>query len=91
MGQGQVLGQLPRFDPGHHADRSDGVLVHRIDVIHVVLHLRDHPAKIGNEPAEHPGFVQTAQGGFHIFAASEHFHEQPPGFRVGAHGTVDGA
>ena len=66
------------------ADGADRVLVDRVDVIHVVLHLRDDAAEIGHEAAEHAGLVQTPQRRLRIVPRGQHLHEQAVGLGVGA-------
>ncbi len=46
--QGMVLHQAARRDVGHHAHRPQGMLVHRIGVVHVELHLGDDAAPFGD-------------------------------------------
>ena len=44
-----VIGfQLTALDPGKQADGADRVFVHRVMVVHVILHLRDNTAEIRN-------------------------------------------
>ena len=78
---GRTLAQLHR---GQFAQRAQQMLVHRIVVVHVELHHRDDAAEIGNEAAEHAGFVHQPQGAFARLRRGEDFDEQPVGFRVGA-------
>ena len=71
------------------ADREQRVLVHRVDVVHVVLHLRDDAAEIGNEAAEYPGFVHSAQCRFRILARGQDFEKKPVRLRILAQPLVD--
>ena len=56
-----VLLQLATLDSGEQADRPDRMLIDRIVVVHVELHLRDDAAEVGNEAAEHAGFIHPAK------------------------------
>ena len=87
--QRQLLGQRALLDPRQHADREDRVFVHRIDVIHVVLGLRDDPSERRDEAAEHPRLVEAAQRGLRVLFAGEHGDEQAVRLRVGAQPRVD--
>ena len=84
-----VLLELAALDRREQADRADRMLVDRIMVVHVELHLRDDAAEVGNEPAEHPGFVHPAQHGVGMLDRGQHFHEQRVGARIVAHLAVD--
>ncbi len=64
------------------ADREERVLVDRVDVVHVVLHLRDDAAEIGNEAAEHAGLVHPAQRDFRILLRGQDFDEEAVGLGV---------
>ena len=55
-----VSGKLPGLDPGQDANRPDGMLIDRIDMVHVVLHLRHDTAEIGDEAPEHAGFIHPS-------------------------------
>ena len=70
------------FDLRHQADRADGMLIDRVVVVHVELHLRVDPAKIGYKAPEHPSFIQPAQHRFGIVAAGQQFEEQGVGARI---------
>ena len=52
-----VVGQQPAFDAAENIDGADGVLVHRIDVVHVVLHLRRDAVEIRYEAAHNTGLA----------------------------------
>ena len=69
------------LDALEDADGADGVLVHGVDVIHVVLHLPDDTAEIGQETAEYPRFVEPHQGNLGVLAG-QHLHEQAVGLYV---------
>ncbi len=77
------------FDPAQDADCPDGVLVDGIDVVHVVLHLRDDAAEVGNEAAEDAGVVHPPEGGLGIRLVRQHLEEQPVRFRILADLGVD--
>ena len=80
-GDGVVFLEPAGLDPVQQADGPDGVLVDRVDMIHVVLHLGDDAAEVGNEPAEHTGLVEAHQR-LHRILARQHFHEHPVGFFI---------
>ncbi len=84
-----ILLQFAALDRREEADRADRMLVDRIMVVHVELHLRDHPAEIGNEAAEDPGFVHPAQHQLGRMDAGQHVHEQSVRPAVVAHLAVD--
>ena len=70
-------------------DRTDGVLVDREHVIHVVLHLRDDTSEVGNEPPEDTGFVHPVQRNVGRCFRRQHLQEQAIGLRVVAQVVVD--
>ncbi len=88
-GQRQFGRALAQFHRGQFAQRAQQMLVHRIVVVHVELHHRDDAAEIGDEAAEHAGFVHQPQGAFARLRRGEDLDEQPVGFRVGAQFRVD--
>ena len=49
------------LDVGQHADRPDQMLVDRVVMVHVELHHGDDAAELGDEAAEHAGFVHAPQ------------------------------
>ena len=53
-----------RFDRAQFADGADEMLVDGVVVIHRELHHADDTAEIGDEPAEHAGFVHAAERDF---------------------------
>ena len=79
----------PGLDLVQDADGEDGVLVDRIDMVHVVLHLRDDAAEIGDEAAEHAGLVHAPQGRLGILARGQDLHEEAVRLGVGAQIGVD--
>ncbi len=87
-GQGMIFAQEPALDAREDADGADRVLVHRVHVIHVVLHLRDDAAEIGNEAAEHAGLVEPPQRGLRPLGRGQHLEEQAVGLGVGAQARI---
>ncbi len=76
--QRQLFCKRAAFDIRQNADREDRVLVDRIGVIHVVLHLRDDTAEIGDEAAEHAQFIHPAQRDLGIdVVRRQNFDEEP--------------
>ena len=69
--------------------RADQVLVDRVVVVHRELHHPDDAAEIGDEPAEHAGFVHPPQRRFRRMARGQDLEEQPVGLRVLAQAGVD--
>ena len=65
-----IFRQLTLLDRVEEADRADGMLVHRIVVVHVELHLRIDPPEIGHEAAEHACLVHPPQDHFGIVATA---------------------
>ena len=88
-GHGVVFGIFTVFDPRQHADRPNGVLVDRVDVVHVVLHLRHHPAEVGNEAAEDARLVQAAERRLRVPLGSQDRHEMGVGLRVALQLAID--
>ena len=43
------------------ADRANEMLIDRVMMVHRELHHPDDPAEIGDEPAEHAGFVHAPE------------------------------
>ena len=80
--QRMVFLQRAVLDARQDADGADRVLVDGVGVVHVVLRLRDDPAEVGHEAAEHAGLVETPQGRLRIVARGQHRHEQAIGFRI---------
>ena len=73
------------------ADREQRVLVDRVVMVHVVLHLRDDAAEIGNEAAEHAGLVHAPQGDFRVLLRGQDFEEQAIGLGILAQPGIDQA
>src|SRR6185437_11817245 len=57
----QLVLEGAALDLMQHADREQRMLVDRVDMIHVVLYLRDDAAEIRNEAAEYPGLAHPSQ------------------------------
>ena len=81
-GDRHLVRERPVLDPAQYADRHDGVLVDREDVIHVVLHLGHDAAEIGDEAAEHAGLVELPEGSFRVLGRGQHVEEQPVRLRI---------
>ncbi len=78
------------LDIREDADREQRMLVDRIGVIHVVLHLRDDAAEIGDEAAEHAGLVHPAQRDLGIdVARRQDLDEEAVRFRIVAQLGID--
>ena len=58
-------------------------------MVHVVLHLRDDPAEVGDEAAEDAGIAQPLQGRLGQPLVGQHLDEQPVGLGVGAQPGID--
>ena len=84
-----VARQFALLDLVEQADRTDGVLVHRIMVVHVELHLRVDLAEIGHEFPEDVGLVHPAQDHFGIVATAQQVEEQRIGAGILANLVVD--
>jgi len=69
-GERVLLGFLALFDAGKQADGADGVLVHRVVMVHIELHLRDDAAEIRHEAAKNPGLAHPTQRIFGVVAAA---------------------
>ena len=67
------------------------MLVDGVDVVHVVLHLRDDAAEVGDEAAEDAGIVHPLQCRLGIGRIGQHLQKQPVGFRIQADARVDQA
>ncbi len=72
----QVVGERALFDLVQNADRPDRMLVRGINVVHVVLHLCDHPSEVGDELPEDTGLVEPPERFLGIGWRHQHFHEQ---------------
>ena len=57
--QGVVFLQFPPLDTAQDTDGADGMLIHRINVVHVMLRLRHHAPKIGDETTHDTGLVHA--------------------------------
>src|SRR5690606_10284506 len=78
--------QRAQLDAAEHADGTQGVLVRGVDVVHVVLHLRDDTGEVGNETAEHFGLAHDPQNIFRIFWRTQDLHEDLDRIHVFAQG-----
>ena len=90
-GDRQFVLQLAGLDLVQDADREQRVLVDRVDVVHVVLHLRDDAAEIGHELAEHAGLVHPPQRDFRVLLRGQDFEEQAVGLGILAQFRIDQA
>ena len=66
----------------HDADREQRMLVDRVGVVHVVLHLSDDTAEIGNEAAEDARLVHAAQRGFRILTRGQDVQKKAVRLRI---------
>src|SRR5207245_8178213 len=74
--QRMLVLELAFLDAREDADGKQRVLVDCMHVIHVILHLRDDAAEIGNEAAENTSLVHAAKRDFGVLARSQDFEEQ---------------
>ena len=81
--------QFAALDLREQPDRADRMLVDRIMMVHVELHLRDDPAEVGNEAAEHAGLVHPAKHHLGRVERGQDFEEQGVGAQIVAHLAVD--
>ena len=79
---GASSGERALLDAGDHPDRADEVLVDRVDVVHVVLHLRDDAGELGDEAPEEPGLVHPPERRLGVFPRGQDVEEQRVGPRV---------
>ncbi len=84
-----LVAPLPAFDRGEDAERAQGVLVHRVVVVHVELHHRHDLAEVGDEAAEHAGLVHRPEHGFGVLARGQDLQEEAVGLLVLAQLRVD--
>src|SRR3546814_18072564 len=61
-----VVVKLAAFDLSKQPDRADRMFVHRIMVVHVILHLGHDTPEIGYEAAEYARLVHPAQHRFRV-------------------------
>ena len=73
--QRMIVAQLSGLDPRQDAHGTDGMLVHRIDVVHIVLHLGHDATKIQHETAQHTSLVHAPQGGFRVAGGTDDFQK----------------
>ena len=65
------------------------MLVHRVVVVHVELHHRHDLAEVGNEAAEHAGFVHAPQRRLRVHLRAQDLEEDAIGFRIVPQLVVD--
>ena len=82
-GDGKLAPELAALDLAQGRDRLDGVLVHRVVVIHVELHHRHHAPEGGDERAEHADLVHQPQRPFRVVVAEQQLEKDAVGVRVG--------
>ncbi len=63
-GERQLLRQPTGFDRAKFADGANEMLIDRVMVVHRELHHADDAAEIGDESAEHAGFVHAPKRDF---------------------------
>ena len=61
------------------------MLVRRVDVIHIVLHLRHNASEIAHELPEHTRFIQAPQCRLRIFLGRQHTNEESIRIRILLH------
>ena len=88
-GQGMVLGKAAIGDPGDHAHRPEGVLIHSVRMVHVELHLGDDAAPFGQVSAKHVGLVHQGQGPLRVATVGEDVEHDRGRCRVPAHPRPD--
>ena len=74
-GQRVVLGQTSGGDVGDDPHRPQGVLVHRVGVVHVELHLGDDASELRKIAAQHAGLGHQGQRPLRIAAAGQDVEE----------------
>ena len=79
------------LDVGQHADRAEQMLVDRVVMVHVELHHGDDAAELGDEAAEHAGFVHAPQRHLGAGCRGQQLDEDAVGFRIVAQLVVDQA
>ena len=84
-----VLGETAIGDPGDHAHRPEGVLVHGVGMVHVELHLGDDAAPFGQVPAKDVGLIHQGQGPLRVAAVGEDIEHDRSRCRVPAHPRPD--
>src|SRR3546814_3564463 len=77
-----VVVKLAAFDLSKQPDRADRMFVHRIMVVHVILHLGHDTPEIGYEAAEYARLVHPAQHRFRVARARQHIEEQGVRLRI---------
>ena len=74
-GQGMLVGHAPAGDVGDHAHGPQGVLVHRIGVVHVELHLGDDASELRQIAPQHARLGHQGQRPLGIAAAGQDIQE----------------
>ncbi len=90
-GQRVVLGQPAGGDVGDDAHGPQGVLVHRVGVVHVELHLGDDAPELRHVAAQHAGLVHQGQRALRIAAAGQDVQEHLGRVAVAPHRRGDQA
>ena len=88
-GDWRDIHQVSLLDLEQDTEHDDGVFVDGVDVIHVVLHLRDDTPEIRDKTAENLGLVHPPQGPFGTFNRGQHLQEQAVCLGVAAHTGVN--
>ncbi len=88
-GDGGDFGEAARLDPVQLAHAEDGVFIHRVVVVHVVLHLRHDAPERGHEATQDARLVHPAQRRLRVLPRGQDVQEHPVRFGVGAQVGVD--
>jgi len=60
------------------------MLINRVDVVGIILHLRNDPPEIRQEAAKNTAFIHPAQCLFRITGRRQYLHEQTAGLFIAA-------
>ena len=85
----QFLDQFAAFDPCQVRDALDGVLVHRVVVVHVELHHRHDGLEFRNKCREHAEFVHAPERSLGVPVFKKRIEENPVCFGRPAHFVVN--
>ena len=88
-GERQLLRQPSRFDRAEFADGANEMFIDRVVMVHRELHHPDDAAEIGDEPAEHAGFVHAPERDFRRVARREDLEKQAVRLLILAQSGVD--